>query len=138
MLGGNRCERPSTHRSPAIANMITTGSVRGKCSAWQAGQSRRQPPSISAVGGAAIRAKAMSRMPPEQRFCLGQRRKVIRSDHTLDRNRAKIDDFKIVACLQPIYCILVEAETEPRRSIGKPEEYNFANRAERARLNLRK
>src|SRR6516165_12690926 len=43
MVGGKRGERPSTQRSPAIGSMITTGSVRGKCSALHAGQSRRQP-----------------------------------------------------------------------------------------------
>ncbi len=77
-------------------------------------------------------------MPAEQRFRFGQRRKMIRGDHALDCNRAKIGDFKIVARLQPLDCILVEAKTEPWRGIGEPEEYDFANRAERARLNLRK
>ena len=49
MVCGKRGERPSTQRSPAIASMMTTGSVRGKCSALQEGQSRRQPPCASAV-----------------------------------------------------------------------------------------
>ena len=34
-------QRPSRQRSPSMASMITTGSVRGKCSAPQLGQSRR-------------------------------------------------------------------------------------------------
>jgi hypothetical protein len=29
--------------------MITTGSVRGKCSAWQDGQTRFQPPSAASL-----------------------------------------------------------------------------------------
>ena len=33
MVEAKRGERPSTQRSPAITSMITTGSVRGKCSA---------------------------------------------------------------------------------------------------------
>ena len=49
MVCGKRGERPSTQRSPAIGSMITTGSVRGKCSALQTGQSRRQPPCVTIV-----------------------------------------------------------------------------------------
>ena len=49
MVCGKRGERPRTQRSPAIASMMTTGSVRGKCSALHEGQSRRQPPCTSFV-----------------------------------------------------------------------------------------
>ena len=50
MVGAKRGERPSTHRSPEITSMMTTGSVRGKCSALQDGQSRRQPACTTRVG----------------------------------------------------------------------------------------
>ncbi len=58
MVGANRGERPSTQRSPAIASMITTGSVRGKCSTLQDGQSRRQPPCTTCGRRAAIRDRS--------------------------------------------------------------------------------
>src|ERR1700732_72162 len=104
-----------------------------------AGRTIAPPAALGQCGGcAAIRAEAVAGMPAEQRLRLGQRRQMVRGDHALDCNRAEIGDFKIVARLQPLDCILVDTKTEPRRSIGKPEEYDFANRAERARLNLRK
>jgi hypothetical protein len=49
MPGGNCFCRPSRHLSPEVTSMITTGSVRGKCSALQLGHSRFQPPSFIAV-----------------------------------------------------------------------------------------
>ncbi len=42
---GKRDWRPIRHLSPLVTSMITTGSVRGKCSALQLGHSRFQPPS---------------------------------------------------------------------------------------------
>ncbi len=44
-----RPERPSKQRSPRTASMMTTGSVRGKCSTLQAGQARFQPASTMSV-----------------------------------------------------------------------------------------
>src|SRR5499425_1255292 len=41
--------RPSRPRSPWIASMITTGSVRGKCVALQSGQRRTQPAEATLV-----------------------------------------------------------------------------------------
>ena len=49
MPGGNCFCRPSRHLSSEVTSMITTGSVRGKCSALQLGHSRFQPPSFIAV-----------------------------------------------------------------------------------------
>src|SRR6476619_8331631 len=46
----NRPERPRMQRSAAVASMITTGSVRGKCCISHEGQSRRQPASTTMVG----------------------------------------------------------------------------------------
>ena len=47
---GQAAWRPRRHRSPFTGSMITTGSVRGKCSARQAGQTRFQPPSAGCEG----------------------------------------------------------------------------------------
>ena len=42
--------RPSRQRSPKVGSMITTGSVRGKCSVLQASHTRFQPASTARVG----------------------------------------------------------------------------------------
>ena len=42
--------RPIRQRSPITGSMITTGSVRGKCSALQDGQTRFHPPSAAWEG----------------------------------------------------------------------------------------
>ncbi len=47
---GHAAWRPSRQRSPRTASMITTGSVRGKCSTLQEGQKRFQPPSFGWLG----------------------------------------------------------------------------------------
>ena len=47
MPGGQAAERPSSTALPCRISMMTTGSVRGKCSAPQAGQARRQPASAT-------------------------------------------------------------------------------------------
>src|SRR3954454_10405813 len=43
MLATKRPARPSRQLSPSTASMITTGSVRGKCSTLHEGHSRFQP-----------------------------------------------------------------------------------------------
>ncbi len=48
--GGHEAWRPSRQRSPWVGSMITTGSVRGKCSWLQTVQVRFQPPSVARVG----------------------------------------------------------------------------------------
>ena len=69
MLAAKRPERPSRQRSPSIASMMTTGSVRGKCSTLQAGQSRFQPACDDVGRRAAIRAEAMARVPVRAAPC---------------------------------------------------------------------
>ena len=68
MVGAKRRERPSTQRSPAITSMITTGSVRGKCSTPQDGQSRRQPACTTLVGAPQFGTEAVARVPPSTAF----------------------------------------------------------------------
>ena len=50
MPGGQAGERPSSTALPERISMMTTGSVRGKCWAPQAGQARRQPASAGSDG----------------------------------------------------------------------------------------
>ena len=50
ILLGQAAWRPTRHWSPFTASMITTGSVRGKCSALQDGHTRFQPPSATSEG----------------------------------------------------------------------------------------
>ena len=57
MPGGKRDWRPSRHWSPRVASMITTGSVRGKCCAPQAGQSRRQPEATTVLAAPQLAQK---------------------------------------------------------------------------------
>ena len=47
MPGGQAAERPRSTELPCRISMMTTGSVRGKCSAPQAGQARFQPSSAT-------------------------------------------------------------------------------------------
>ena len=97
MVGANRGERPSTQRSPAIASMMTTGSVRGKCSRLADGQSRRQPACTDLRRRAAIGTETVARMPAEQRLGFGERRQMLGADEALHRDAAQVGDFQIVA-----------------------------------------
>src|SRR5215469_297541 len=87
---------------------------------------------------AAIRAEPMPRMPTEQCLGFGQGRQMIRRHHALHRDRAQVGDLKVVARLQFLNRLWVEAKPEPRRCISKPEEHDLAHAAECARLARRK
>ena len=132
MVCGKRGERPSTQRSPAIGSMMTTGSVRGKCSALQTGQSRRQPACTSSVVGAAIATEAMARVPAEHRLGLGERRHMRGVDLALHRDGAQIDQLEIVARLQWLDRGRVDADAEARCVVEEPEKHDLARGAERA------
>ena len=138
MVGANRGERPSTQRSPLIGSMMTTGSVRGKCSASHDGQSRRQPACTDLRRRAAIRAEAMPRMPADKRLGFGKRRQMLGGDQALHRDRAQIGDFQIVARFERLDRLRVEPKTETRRAVNEAEKYAHLFAAERARLGGRK
>src|SRR5215472_1284579 len=87
---------------------------------------------------AAVRAKAVPRMPTEKRLGLGERRQMVRRDHALHRDRAKIGDFKVIARFQSFKRMLIEAESEARRRVGQSEEDDFAHGVEIARFGRRK
>ena len=89
MPGRNCFCRPSRHLSPEVTSMITTGSVRGKCSALQFGQSRFQPPCFHRAARAAIGAKAVALMPAHQRFRHRDRGQLLRRQHALHRHAAQ-------------------------------------------------
>ncbi len=138
MVCGKRGERPSTQRSPAIGSMITTGSVRGKCSALQTGQSRRQPACVGSVAAPQLATEAMARVPAEDRLGLGERRHVRGFDLALHRDGAQIDQLEIVARLQRLDRGRVDADAEARRVVEEPEKHHLARGAERARFVRRK
>ena len=58
---------------------MTTGSVRGKCCALQTSHSRRQPAAAGRVGGAAIGAEAVARVPGEDRLGLAEHGERVRA-----------------------------------------------------------
>ena len=115
--------------SPAIASMITTGSVRGKCSALQEGQSRRQPPCVGLRRRAAIGTEAVARVPAEHRLGLGERRHMLGVDRALHRDRAQIDELEIAPRLQRLDRRHFETDAEARRFTQKAEKHGFARRA---------
>ena len=86
---------------------------------------------------AAIRAEPVTRMPAEQRFGFGQWRQMIRGYHALHSDRTQIGDLKVIARFKLLHRVLVETEAKPRRGIGKPEKYDFTDRAQGARLTRR-
>ena len=73
-------------------------------------------------------------MPAEQRLGFGERRQMLRRDHALHRDRAKIGDRQIVARLQRFDRLRIEPEAEPRRTVAQSEEYAFVDAAERGRF----
>ena len=91
---GKRFCRPSRQRSPSIASMMTTGSVRGKCCVLQTSHSRRQPAAVDAAsagriarrshGACASRARpwprrAARRRPAATRPCIAIERRSMSS-----------------------------------------------------------
>ena len=97
-IPGRNCFcRPSRHLSPWVTSMITTGSVRGKCSALQFGHSRFQPPSFIAGAGSAIGAEAVALMPGHHRFGHRDRRELFVRYHTLHHHTAQLGDGDVVA-----------------------------------------
>jgi hypothetical protein len=116
--------------------MITTGSVKVL---RLAGRTIAAPPGFHGFRRhAAIRTEAMPRMPADQRLGFGQRRQMIGADQTLHRNGAQVGDFYVIAHLQPLDRLRVEAETEARGAVEQPEEHVLAHSTEPARVAGRK
>ena len=135
MVGAKRRERPSTQRSPAIASMMTTGSVRGKCSRLQTGQSRRQPACTTLRRRAAIRTEAMARMPAEQRLGFGKRRQMLRRrPDPAPRSLRRSVIFRSLRALSG--SIACGSRPKPKRGASSIRPRNTFSRAaaERARL----
>ena len=132
-----RGERPSTQRSPAIGSMMTTGSVRGKCSALQAGQSRRQPACTTSVGAPQLGQKRCRACQPSTALASASGGRCSGVDQALHRDRAQIGDLQIVARLERLDRLRIEPQPEPRRVIHQAEKHGLARAAERARLGRR-
>jgi hypothetical protein len=102
--------------------MITTGSVRGKCSDLQFGQSRFQPPSSVAL------------MPAHQRLRHCDRRELLGLDCALHGHAAQLRHGVVLATDQPFRRGLRHAHAEHRVSIAQPKEYRAGVRAAFQRL----
>ena len=100
MVAANRPERPSSPRSPRTASMMTTGSVRGKCSTLQAGQARFQPASTMSVVTPQLEQKRCRACQCSIALASASGGRCSGGDQALDRDRAQIDDEQIVARLQ--------------------------------------
>ena len=131
-------ERPSRQRSPATASMITTGSVRGKCCALQAGQSRRQPPCDTLVGAPQLEQKRCRACQCSSALAFGDRRQVVGVDQPLDRDRAQIGDDEVVARLQRLDALGIERRSPKRPApSSRPRKTVSSGRRQRARLGQR-
>ena len=85
---GQAGERPSRRSLPATISMMTTGSVRGKCWAPQAGQVRRQPPSVASEAAPQAGAEAMGGVPAEDALGRGGGARLVRRE--LGHQRAQV------------------------------------------------
>ena len=96
-LSGKRACRPSRHRSPSTASMMTTGSVRGKCWVLQASHSRRQPAAATRVGAPQLAQKPWRACQCAIALAWPRIATVCRSDEPLHGDGAHVDRLEIVA-----------------------------------------
>src|SRR5262245_25198722 len=76
---------------------------------------------------AAIRAKAVARMPVQHGFSLGNRRQMIGGDKALHRDRAQIGYVEIVTGLEGLRSLRCEPMAKPGCSIKQAEENRFCS-----------
>ena len=113
---------------------MTTGSVRGKCSALQAGQARFQPASTRSVAAPQF----------EQKRCRACQCSIALASASGGRWSASTRPWiaierrsmtnKIVARLQRLGAGLRDADAEARGAVEQAEEHRLGDRRERARL----
>ena len=131
-------ERPSRQWSPSNASMITTGSVRGKCCALHCGQSRRQPALRDGGRRAAIGAKAMPRVPMQQRLGFGER---AADDRASTRPCTAIDRRSVTTKPSRVFRLSANCGSSPTPKRGasscKPEEERLRLVRERADFRAR-
>ena len=80
---------------------------------------------------AAIRTEAVPRMPADQRLGLGERRQMRGFDQALDRDRAQVGDFQIVARLERLDAAASSPKPKRGASCIKTEKHLLAHGAER-------
>jgi hypothetical protein len=98
--------------------MITTGSVRGKCSALQFGPATfLHRGSCSAIG-----AEAVALMPAHQRFGHRDRRELVRRHNTLHHHAAQFGDRDVVARQQLFHRRRRDAHAEHRRAVAQAQK----------------
>ena len=119
MPGANRAWRPRRARSPSTASMITTGSVRGKCSRAAGRAVAPVAADLHRGRGAADGAEAVAEMPVAEAPRLRHGAEIGRADAALDGERAEVDD--------PVGAFVErdrvrERHREPRAGLGPAEE----------------
>ena len=129
MVGRKRGDRPSRQRSPSIASMITTGSVRGKCSALQAAQSRRQPACTVCVGAPQFGQKRWRRCQFSTALASaigGRCSRSTRPCTAIERRSVTIKSPRALSASAAAGC---EADSRSgRRSFEQAKEYRLARR----------
>ena len=113
-------------------SMIATGSVRGKCWAPQAGQSRRQPPWVGVGRRAAARAEAMGRMIMQDRLGLGEHRELAAGKRLFVGQSAQVADLQVRPCRQDQPALVDEGGIVARR-LGAARPRRAAARRKPAR-----
>ena len=119
---GNCFCRPSRHLSPEVTSMITTGSVRGKCSALQFGAVALPAAFLHRGAGSAIGAVAVALMPAHHRFRHRDRRELVGRHHALHRHAAQFGDGDVVAGQQFFHCRGGDAHAEHRRAVAQAQK----------------
>ena len=129
----NGRERPSRQRSPSIASMITTGSVRGKCCGL-AGRAIAPPAGLRpvCVGAPQLGQKRWRACQPSSALAFGERRQMLGATRPLHRDRAQVGDVQVVARLERLDRRRIERDARSGRAVDQAEEHGLA-RACRAR-----
>src|SRR5262245_40050473 len=100
-----------------------------------AGRAIASPAGFDEIGrGPAIRAKAMARMPVEERLAFGERRQMVGLDQATHRDRAEIGDDELVPCFEHLRGCRVERDRESRRVLAEAEKNELRRAAECARV----
>src|SRR5262245_11227606 len=100
-----------------------------------AGRAIASPAGFDALGRRpAIPAKAMARMPVEERLAFGERRQMVGLDQATHRDRAEIGDDELVPCFEHLRGCRVERDRESRRVLAEAEKNELRRAAECARV----
>src|SRR5215510_1034353 len=132
---GLKAIRAAEHAALARDRKHDHDRIRAREMLRAAGWAIASPAGFDEIGrGPAIRAKAMARMPVEQRLAFGERRQMVGLDQATHRDRAQIGDDELVPCFEHLRGRPVERDRESRRVLAEAEKNEFRRAAERARV----